>query len=285
MGLGQALTSAVSGLRVTQSALSIVSGNISNAETAGYIKKSVSQVAAASANITIGVRLSAVNRELDTYLQTQLRTENSGGSYASTLSAYFQRLQAVFGQPGADNALATSFNNFVSSAQSLSASSDSSSARFGVLTAGQSLAQHLNGMTADIQSLRSQAELEIGDTVTQANEAMSQIAAINVQLGQMNAHDATFAVLEDKRDAYIDQLSQLMNIKVIPTDNNKVNVFTGSGTQLVGDKAVTLKFDAKGSLTANAVWDQDPNKRGVGTITIDNGQNNGPGLDLIANNI
>ena len=285
MGLGQALTSAVSGLRVTQSALSIVSGNISNAETAGYIKKSVSQVAAASANITIGVRLSAVNRELDTYLQTQLRSETSGGSYASTLSAYFQRLQAVFGQPGAENALATSFNNFVTSAQSLSASPDSSSARFGMLTAGQSLAQHLNGMTADIQSLRSQAELEIGDTVTQANNAMAQIAYINVQLGQMSTHDATFAVLEDKRDAYIDQLSQLMNIKVIPTDNNKVNVFTGAGTQLVGDKAVTLKFDAKGSLSPESVWDADPTKRGVGTITIDNGQNNGPGLDLIANNI
>ena len=106
MGLGQALTSAVSGLRVTQSSLSIVSGNISNAETPGYVKKSVTQVAAASANITIGVRLSSVNRELDSYLQTQLRTETSGGSYASTLSDYYTRLQAVFGQPGADNALA-----------------------------------------------------------------------------------------------------------------------------------------------------------------------------------
>jgi len=285
MGLGQALTSAVSGLRVTQSALSIVSGNISNAETPGYVKKSVSQVAAASANITIGVRLSAVNRELDTYLQTQLRSETSGGSYASTLSAYFQRLQAVFGQPGADNALATSFNNFVSSAQTLSASPDSSSARFGMLTAGQALAQHLNGMTADIQSLRSQAELEIGDTVTQANEAMQTIADINLQLGQMNTHDATFAVLEDKRDAAIDQLSQLMNIKVVPSDNNKINIFTGSGTQLVGDKAGILQFDAKGSLTADAAWDPDPTKRGVGTIVLSNGQNNGPGLDLIANGI
>jgi flagellar hook-associated protein 1 FlgK len=35
-------------------------------------------------------------------------------------------------------------------------------------------------------------------------------------------------------------------------------------------------------LTPNSVWDADPNKRGVGTITIDNGQNGG-GLDLIAN--
>ena len=37
-----------------------------------------------------------------------------------------------------------------------------------------------------------------------------------------------------------------MNIKVVPTDGNKVNVYTGSGTQLVGDTAVTIQFDAKG---------------------------------------
>jgi flagellar hook-associated protein 1 len=284
MGLGQALTSAVSGLRVTQSALSIVSGNIANAQTPGYVKKTVSQVAAASASITIGVRLSGVNRALDSYLQTQLRTEASGGSYASSLSAYYGRLQAVFGQPGSENALATIYNNFTTAAQALSTSPDSTSARFGVLSAGQAMAQHLNGMTADIQSLRSQAELEIADTVTQANNAMAQIAAINLQLGQTNVQDATTAVLRDKRDQAIDQLAQLMNIKVVEGDNNKINIFSGAGTQLVGDTAVTLKFDAKGSLTPAAVWDADPAKRSVGTITIDSGVGV-PGLDLVANGV
>jgi|SoiMethySBSTD1v2_1073268.scaffolds.fasta_scaffold61270_2 flagellar hook-associated protein 1 FlgK len=283
MGLGQALTSAVSGLRVTQSSLSIVSGNISNAETPGYVRKSVTQVAAASANITIGVRLSAVNRELDTYLQAQLRTESSGGTYAGTLADYYARLQAVFGQPGASNALATKLNDLTGAAQTLSTSPDSSSARFGVLTAGQSLAQHLNGMTADIQGLRSQAELELEATVAQANEAMQQIASINHQLGQSNLQDATAAVLRDQRDAAVDRLSQLMNIKVVGTDNNKISIFSGAGTQLVGDQAVTLKFDAKGSLGATSLWNADPTKRGVGTITIDNG--NDGGFDLVANGV
>src|SRR6185436_7958221 len=147
--------------------------------------------------------------------------------------------------PGASNALATKLNDLTGAAQTLSTSPDSSSARFGVLTAGQSLAQHLNGMTADIQGLRSQAELELEATVAQANEAMQQIASINHQLGQSNLQDATAAVLRDQRDAAVDRLSQLMNIKVVGTDNNKISIFSGAGTQLVGDQAVTLKFDAK----------------------------------------
>ena len=281
MGLGQALNSAVSGLRVTQAALSVVSGNIANAETPGYVKKTVSQVATSSGDINIGVRLSAVNRALDSYLQNQLRTENSGGNYASTLSDYYGRLQGIFGQPGADNALATVFNNFTAAAQSLSTSPDSNSARYGVLSAGQQLAQSLNGMTADIQTLRSQTELQLSDTVKQANDAMQQIAALNGQLGLMTAQDATTASLQDKRDSYIDQLSQLINIKVVPTDNNKVNIYTGTGTQLVGDTAVTMQFDAKGSLSAESQWSADPTKRSVGTISIAAGP--GGGTDLIAN--
>ncbi len=138
------------------------------------------------------------------------------------------------------------FNNFVSAAQTLSISPDSGSARYSLLTAGQTLAQHLNGMTADIQSLRSDAELGLADAVNQANNAMRQIAAINRQLGLTNVQDATTATLRDQRDYYIDQLSQLMDIKVVATDHNQVNVFTRSGAQLVGDQAAALTFDAKG---------------------------------------
>ena len=222
MGLGQALGAAVSGLRVTQSNLALIASNIANAETPGYVRKSASQVANASGDVTIGVRLSSITRELDQYLQRQLRTETSGGAYASTRADFFQRLQGVLGQPGDSNALETVFNSFTTALQALSTSPDSSATRYGVLTAAQTLAQHLNGMTADIQGMRSDAELGLTDAVTQANSALKNIADINRQLGLTNVQDATTATLQDQRDYYLDQLSQLMDIKVVQTDHNQV---------------------------------------------------------------
>jgi flagellar hook-associated protein 1 FlgK len=94
--------------------------------------------------------------------------------------------------------------------------------------------------------------------------------------------DATTATLQDQRDFYIDQLSQLMDIKVVATDHNKINIFTRSGAQLVGDQASTIIFDAKGSLSANAVWNAGPAKRGTGTIMLDSGA--GGAVDLVAGN-
>jgi flagellar hook-associated protein 1 FlgK len=282
MGLAQALTSASSGLAATQSALSLIAGNIANANTPGYIKKTSTLVAAASGDLTIGVRVSSVNRELDTYLQSQIRTETSGGNYASTRAGFYSQLQDVFGQPGGSNALETVYNNFTSATQALATSPDSASARYGVLTAGQSLAQHLNGMTADIQGLRSNAEAGLGDAVQQANDAMKQIASINLQLGQSNTQDATTATLQDARDVAIDTLSTLMNIKAVPTDNNKINIFTNSGTQLVGDTAAVMSFNSQGSLSANSTWSADPTKSTTGTILLNTGTNTS--VDLIAAN-
>src|SRR3954467_9490231 len=100
MGLGQALSAAVSGLRVTQSNLALVASNIANAETPGYVRKSASQVANATGDVTIGVRLSSISRELDQYLQRQLRTETAGGGYAGPAAGHFHGPPGGFCQPG-----------------------------------------------------------------------------------------------------------------------------------------------------------------------------------------
>ena len=48
MSLSQALTTAVSGLRATQIGLALVSDNIANQETPGYIRKTSNQAAVSS---------------------------------------------------------------------------------------------------------------------------------------------------------------------------------------------------------------------------------------------
>ena len=260
MSLSQALGAAVSGLRVTQSNLSLVAGNVANAETPGYVRKTGVQLATIAGDVNIGVRFAAVNRELDQYMQRQLRVETAGGSYADVKADFYSRLQDIYGQPGSSLALETVFNNFTGAIQALAASPDSSSARYGVVNAAQVLAQQLNGMSADIQGLRSDTEQGLGDAVSQANNALQQIARVNQQLASSNTPDAAAAALLDQRDAYIDQLSQLMDINVVATDNNQVNIFTSSGTQLVGDRAATMTFDAKGALDRDFAVERRPDQ-------------------------
>jgi flagellar hook-associated protein 1 len=267
MSLTQALNSALSGLRVTQANIAMVAANVANADTPGYTRKVVNQVAT-GANTSIGVRVSDIQRQLDLYIQKQLRTENAGASYADTRARMYSQLQDIYGQPGAATSLESSYNSFTSSLQALSTSPDDPSARSGVINSAQLLAQQLNQLSASVQSLRANAELGISDAVNQANTAMSQIASLNQQIAASTPGDSATATLQDQRDYYIDQLSKLMDINVVAGDSGQVSVFTNSGIQLVGTSAGTLSFNAVGTITPSAQWNADPTKSGVGTVTL-----------------
>ncbi len=281
MSLGQALATSTAGLRTTQAALALTAANVANAETPGYVRKTLQQATSAAGNNGVSVRVEAINRELDVYLQRQLRVEVSGGAYADLRAQFYSRLQQVYGQPGSASSLESVFNEFTTALQALSTSPDNSAARSAVLSSAQVLTQQLNTMSGDIQALRGDAELGLSNVVAQANNALKQIAAINRQLATSTSRDATVATLEDQRDAYIDQLSQLMDVRVVTTDHNQVNVFTNSGIQLVGTEAAQLAFDAQGTMSPTAQWNADPSKSTVGTLTLVSPS--GGAYDMIAN--
>jgi flagellar hook-associated protein 1 FlgK len=284
MSLGSALATAIAGLHTNQAALSIVSSNIANAQTPGYVSRTLTQIQVAGASTDAGasVRAMGVNRQLDQYLQTQLRTETSAGAYADQMSNVMAQLQSVYGNPGGAGTLETAYNNFTSALQALSASSGAQSARSLALSTAQSLALNLNTATQGVQALRSNAEQDIAASVLRANNAMTQIAQLNSQLQSLQPGDNTGATLEDQRDAAIKDLSELIDIRVVKDNANVATVYTTSGLQLVGVQAAQMSFSSQGTLNASSLWNQNPALSTAGSLTLTLG--NGSSVDLIATN-
>ena len=121
MGLTQTLATSLSGLTATQTGLSIVAGNVANADTPGYVRKTLVQVPIGSGDAGIGVRVSAIQRTLDQYVQKQLRVENSGASYADLRAQFYSRLQSSYGDPGSASSLESVYNSFNNALQAMSA--------------------------------------------------------------------------------------------------------------------------------------------------------------------
>jgi flagellar hook-associated protein 1 FlgK len=282
MSLGSALATAMAGLRANQAALSIVSSNIANAQTPGYVAEGVNQVEVATGGNGASVAVTGVNRQLNQFIQAQLRTETSGGAYADQMASVLTQLQSVYGTPGAAGSLETAFSNFTTALQALSTTSGSSSSQISALTSAQSLSQQLNATTQGIQTLRSNAEQDIGISVGQANAAMTQIAHLNTQLQGLNPTDPNAATLMDQRDKAINQLSQLMDIRVSDTGNNQTSVYTTNGVELVGAQASQISFNSQGTLNANSQWSSNPATSSAGTITVTLA--NGATIDMVASN-
>jgi flagellar hook-associated protein 1 len=268
MSLSSALSIAMSGLSANQAALSIVSSNVANASTPGYVSQSINQVEQVVGGLGTGVQVVGITRALNTYVQNQLRTETSGGGYADQMSSVLQQLQTVYGTPGGQGTLETAFSNLTSAVQGLSANSGAYSAQSAVVTAAQNMAQQLNTTTQSIQALRTNVQQDIATSVTSANTAMSQIANLNTQLQGLTSSDPSAATLEDQRDTAINTLSKLMDVRVTTSGNNQISIYTNSGIELVGAQASKLSFNGPAALSASNQYSTNPTQNGVGTITL-----------------
>ncbi len=282
MSLGSALATAMSGLRANQAALSITSSNIANAQTPGYVSQSINQVEVATGDTGASVLVTGVNRQLNQFIQSQLRTETAGGTYADQMASVLTQLQSIYGAPGSAGSLETAYSNFTTALQALSTTSGTSSSQISAVNSAQALAQQLNSTTQGIQTLRTNAEQDLNISVGQANAAMTQIANLNTQLQGLKPTDPTAATLMDQRDQAINKLSQLMDIKVSTTGNNQTSVYTSNGVELVGAQASQLSFNSQGTLSANSQWNSNPALSSVGTITCTLA--NGAKVDMIATN-
>lgn len=284
MGLSQALSAALAGVNTTQQGLSVIAGNVANANTPGYVDRSVNQVELAipgQAGVSVGVE--GINRNLNLLLQSQLQTETSGGSYADTSAQVYQQLQQIYGTPGSSTSFNAIYDNFTTTLQALASNPSSYSAQTQVIGAAQQVAQNLNSMTTTIQQLRTQAEQGISTGVTTVNTVLQQIAQINQQLQGMPTLDSSAATLEDQRDQDITQLTQMMNVNVVQGANNQVSVFTSTGQQLVGgNQASQLQFGNVGTLSATSLWSANSSQDSAGTITLVSPS--GTSTDLIATN-
>ncbi len=284
MGLSSALATAMSGLSANQAALSIISSNVANAQTPGYVTQSTNQVEVSSGSFGSTVTTTGVNRALDVFVQNQLRTETSGGTYATQISNILGQLQSVYGTPGGAGTLETSLSSFTTALQSLSSNPGDSSAQSVALSAAQTLAQQLNTTTQGIQSLRTNVDQDIGSSAAQANTDMNQIAQLNTQLQGLTPTDPQAATLMDQRDGAINDLSKLVDIHVVTDSSNQTNIFTNSGIQLVGQGlASTFNYSSPGALSATSLYNANPAQSGVGSLNIK--LPNGAQIDVVANNV
>ncbi|WP_375463338.1 flagellar hook-associated protein FlgK [uncultured Methylobacterium sp.] len=264
MGLN-ALATAAAGLKATQTAIGVVSQNVANAGTAGYVKRTLASVSSGVGNA--GVSTGTITRSFDAAALKQLRLETAGAAYTGAKADTAAQVDALFGTPGSATALDGLVNTFTQSLQTLAAGPTSAAARTTVLDAASALAGGINRIAAGVQDLRSGLEATLGTGTAGANALLAGIAGLNVKIQGTNDDDAR-ADLQDQRDQQITQLASYIDVQTVEQRDGSVTVSTGSGVTLVDrGTAAALSFDGRSALTANAAYSTDASVRSVGTIT------------------
>ncbi len=282
MGLGSVLSTANQGLNLTQRSLDVVAQNIANADTAGYTKKSLQPVRLLDNGTQVGITGVELQRTVDTFLQGQIWTETAAFNNADVRHQFLERLDQLFGAPGAANSLDTLVDGFAGSLQELTSAPDSFATRTQVVGDAEALAQQLRQLSGDIQSLRQLTENTIAADVGELNSALQSLSDINRQFALGAVSNTPSADLLDERDKFIGQISQFIEINVTEQPDGSVSIVSRSGNTLLGNSPVTLSFDQRGDITATSLYSGNAADRSVGTITLES--SGGFTIDLIQNN-
>lgn len=250
MSLTSILASTGAALTTAQYQIAIAQTNVANADDANYSRKTVSTTATTT---TLAVSSATVTRAADAYLAKAVDKSAAAAGRDEAIDTYLQSYDASLGSVDGDDDVSSLLTAFQTALTSL-ASSSTASTKASAVSAATSLASSIKSLSGEIQSLRSQANLEVAETVDTINGALDTIKTLNDEIVSTTAAGGDVSDLEDRRAASVTSLSSLMGVTTYKTSDNRVMIYAAGGEQLLGASAAKLSYDASSSLSADAVY-------------------------------
>jgi flagellar hook-associated protein 1 len=234
--LNASLATALSGLNADQGALEATSNNVANINTPGYSREepilvSSDPVVEDPLTFGTGVTLQSIESIRDPILESQIQQETQTQGQLNALVSALQQTQVNFtSNTGGD--IGTAISNFFDSINQLATDPSDLSLRQGVLTAAGNLATSFNTTANQLTTQSTSLDDNVVSTVNQINQLTQQIAQLNGQISALQNAGETAGTFVDQRQQAIDQLSSLVDVSVIPSDNT-LTLTTANGTALV----------------------------------------------------
>jgi flagellar hook-associated protein 1 FlgK len=267
MGLTSALNTALFGIQYNQKQIEVTASNISNADTAGYSKKTVSvDVFFDGQGNVSGIQSTQVVRVIDERIQSAYFDSLAETNYAAEIAAYTESLDRIFGTVGDESSLTSLVTSLSTKLSAMTNDPGSFAAQQEVVAAAEEIARELNSSYEQIQELRLQADRALTSQAETIGDLLQSIEDIDVAILETRAANATTAELEDQRDRYIEQLSGYLDIKVADQGDGNLLIRTSDGQQLyANNKASTISFNGFARASAGAARRHDRGHDAGGT--------------------
>ena len=244
MSLSEMMDIARSALLTQQKAMGVTGHNIANANTPGYTRQ-IARVTAAEplrtpiGTIGRGVTMSAIDRARSGFLDSQYRTQSGTLGYSSTMRDALGQVQDAYGEPS-DSALGSGIDGFFSAWADVANDPSNQTPRNLLRQSAQSMVDQFHQLDQQLTAVGQNARAQFQDAIDTVNSITGQIAQLNGQIQSSRGTGGTASDLQDQRDLLIDQLSQLVDTRVITHGDGSVGVAAGGNLLVDGGSVQTL---------------------------------------------
>jgi flagellar hook-associated protein 1 FlgK len=265
MGLGAALSIATSSLANVSSQLSLVSHNVANADTPGYVAETATQQSETVDGLGLGVVTGPVTREIDTALQAQAFQQASTVAGLQTTQTALQAIDAVQGTPGQGGDIASLLGGLQDQFSTLLNDPSSQTQQEAVVSSAGTLAETINALSSTYTSQRQTAQNNIVSEVATINTTLGTIGQLSAQIVTLKSGGGSTADLENQRDQAVQQLEQLVDVNTLVQPNGDMLITTAGGAAL----PIHGSADPLSTGTANVQPGTSYPGGGIPAITLD----------------
>jgi flagellar hook-associated protein 1 FlgK len=247
MSLNTILNVATSGMMAAQTGLRVVSDNIANINTAGYVRKTISQSNLISNGMGVGVNIDAIKRATDKFMAAASLNGASDTGRTSAIATAMDNAQKLFGDPTTTTNFFATLDDVYSAFSSAVDDPSSTLLRSQAVTKVEDFLSESKRITSSLSSQIKDTDNRIGADVDRVNDLLKQIDSLNVDIVRAKMAGADGTGSENVQSGLINELSTYMNVQVSDRANGGVTVRSAEGVSLAGDGPATLTYVQSGA--------------------------------------
>jgi len=239
--INSAFSMMTSAMDADQAALNIVSNNVANTNTTGCTRQVPNwqendPVNIGSFTVGTGASVTGATSVRDRVLEARLNQQEQLASASSSRLAALNAVETLFtpstgSTDSAAGDIGSDITGFFNSFSSLEADPANNALRENVLSAASKLASDLSNAAASLTAQRASLDQGSVGIVSQVNATSEALAKLNLQI-QSLPPGTDAGTLEDQRQQDLLQLSQLIGVNQVTTENNGIAITTTSGQLL-----------------------------------------------------
>ena len=212
------LNIASSGLRSANAALNTTANNISNVNTKGYSRQEVKQEAANC--LRVFDRYGCAGAGVDTLAIERIRDEFYDNKYRNNKSLlgneeqknYYNKLLEQYLDDDGISGFNTLFTKIKTAVQDIK-NNGTSDSKTVFMSQVKNLTEYFNNAYEKMTQTQSDVNTEVKICTDRINSIAQEIASVNKQINIIEMTGATANELRDKRDLFIDNLSEIVKVE------------------------------------------------------------------------
>lgn len=223
----------LSALRASQFALNVVSNNIANANTEGYHRRLVQNVALqpteqAGFRIGTGVTVDYVKRIRSEVIETSLTNADADLSQIDQLLSIELQIQETLVR--GSGSTVEEIDNLFANLTELTAVPGEASQRAGVIETARRLASSLQDASTQLSDLRSTIDIQLDSEIELLNDQMKKLGELNVEIRMLESSGQNANAELDERDQLFSEIAEAIGASRVITPKGDFNFLIGNAS-------------------------------------------------------